>query len=235
MKAKGNKFIFQAFIFELLFIFITNECNRSTPIKFNDGPCQLRFCSAKEFQDGKCVIDNEIAKTQYLNEIIILDSIHDDTKFDITKYSNGSLVAILSYSIPPESFREFYGLNNNEDKFLLEKKEIKAEDNKEDEKDEDNKELEKDEHNKENEKDEHNKEVEKDEDNKDDEKDEDNKENEKDEDNKENEWEKDNKENEKDEENNKENEWEEENKENELEEENKENELEEENKENECK
>ena len=203
MKAKGKQFIFQSFIFELLFIFINNECNRSTPIKFNDGPCELRFCSAEEIRDGQCVIDNEIVKTQYLNEIINLDAIHDNSKFHLTKYSNGSLVSIISYSIPPESFRQFYGLNNNEDRFLLENKVLeieKDEDNKENEEGEDNKEDEGGENNKENEKDEEYKEDEKDEEYKEDEKDEEHKENEGNEEYKEDEKGEDNKEEEKEEE-----------------------------------
>ena len=141
MKTKYKCFILQAFIFGFLFIFIDcqneYECERSTPIKFNDGPCELRFCSAEEIRDGQCVIDNEIVKTQYLNDIINLDSTHDNTKFDILKYPNGNLVSIKSYSIPPESFREFYGLNNNEEHIFLET--IEIEDNEVNEGDEVNK------------------------------------------------------------------------------------------------
>ena len=54
----------------------------------------------KYIVQGYTVIDNEIVKTQYLNEIINLDAIHDNSKFHLTKYSNGSLVSIISYSIP---------------------------------------------------------------------------------------------------------------------------------------
>ena len=94
MIAKCKHFIFQTFIFKLLFIFITNECDRSTPIKLQDGSCELTFCTTQEYLEGQCVIDNEIVKTQYLNDIINLDSTHDNTKFDLIKYSNGNLVSI---------------------------------------------------------------------------------------------------------------------------------------------
>ena len=138
MIAKCKHFIFQTFIFKLLFIFINSECDRSTPIRFNGGECELKFCTVEEYKSGKCVIDNEIAKTQYLNEITILDSGNENSKFDLVKFANGSLVSTISYSINSESYIKFYALSSNEQRFFLEKyeKEI-IEENKNNGKEED--------------------------------------------------------------------------------------------------
>jgi len=141
MKTNHKYSIYQVLIFVLLFtIIISNECDRSTPIRFNGGECELKFCTVEEYKSGKCVIDNEIAKTQYLNEITILDSGNENSKFDLVKFANGSLVSTISYSINSESYIKFYALSSNEQRFFLEKyeKEI-IEENKNNGKEEDKK------------------------------------------------------------------------------------------------
>ena len=100
MKTKYKCFILQAFIFGFLFIFIDcqneYECERSTPIKYNDGPCELRVCIDEELLDGVCVVANEIAETQYLYLKGVFDE-HKNSKFDLIKFSNGDVVSIIIY------------------------------------------------------------------------------------------------------------------------------------------
>ena len=84
--------IYHVLIFVLLVTIISDECDRSTPIRTTDGSCVLRFCTEEEFNNEVCTIDNQIAKTQYLNNIILLDEPQSYvSNIDITKYSNGDL------------------------------------------------------------------------------------------------------------------------------------------------
>ena len=54
---------------------IETECNISTPIRKEDNQCYLAYCTEEEFETGKCTIDNNIIKTQWLNKIIIVGDI----------------------------------------------------------------------------------------------------------------------------------------------------------------
>ena len=102
-------------LFALLFTIIYNECDRSVPIKISNGSCVLTFCTVEEFNNKECIIDNQIVKTQYLNNIIILyeygslTEYSDIPKIDITKYSNGDIV-LLSIS---SQERKFFGFKKN--------------------------------------------------------------------------------------------------------------------------
>ena len=62
-------------IFLYLFIFlileINNQCDKENPIRKNNN-CQHIYCSEIEFQNGDCIIDNPIIKTQWLNKLIYL-------------------------------------------------------------------------------------------------------------------------------------------------------------------
>jgi hypothetical protein len=50
------------------------ECDKNTPILTRNDGCQLRYCSKDEFDSGDCSIDNQIIKTQWLNDIILFNS-----------------------------------------------------------------------------------------------------------------------------------------------------------------
>ena len=58
------------FIYTLLFLIpkINNqECPENTPIQ-TSGSCQSIYCNEDEFQNGDCIINNSIIKTQWLNK-----------------------------------------------------------------------------------------------------------------------------------------------------------------------
>jgi len=48
---------------------ILNKCNKTTPILLNNGTCVLKYCSKNDFDEKKCVIDNEIVQKQWLKNI----------------------------------------------------------------------------------------------------------------------------------------------------------------------
>jgi hypothetical protein len=73
-----KKYLSINFIFQTIFIFLIYKkfikcvCLKDNPIKIN-GTCNLQFCNESDFKSGICSIDNEIIKTQWLNNFIIFD------------------------------------------------------------------------------------------------------------------------------------------------------------------
>ena len=74
-KIQHYKFIGFHLVLQLcLMTFIPNNyaecsCERENPI-FKDGQCQLIYCTETEFKNNICSIDNEIIKSQWLNNFI---------------------------------------------------------------------------------------------------------------------------------------------------------------------
>ena len=76
----------------LILIFIYNtkiskpeECRRIEPIRLADGSCTLRYCTEEEIAQKICFIDNQIVKTQYLDNIMILYKTDGHAYVDIRK------------------------------------------------------------------------------------------------------------------------------------------------------
>ena len=73
-----KKYISISFIFQIIFIslnnmnFIKSDCPKDSPIKIN-GECKSKFCTESDFKSEICSIENEIIKTQWLNNFIIFD------------------------------------------------------------------------------------------------------------------------------------------------------------------
>jgi len=88
-----------------------NNCSIEKPILLKDGSCVSQFCTEDQFKNEDCIIDNEIIKTQWLNNIIWIGD--KDFRFvNFAKYSNGDLI-IETTSSPDSSKRIFYGLKQN--------------------------------------------------------------------------------------------------------------------------
>ena len=86
------------------------ECPRETPI-FISNNCSMQYCDKKEFSTEECIIKNEIVKTQWLNNIIIIGDIYFRyINFGI--YSNGDMI-IGTTVYPGNETRIFYGIKNN--------------------------------------------------------------------------------------------------------------------------
>ena len=95
-------------IFFINFPLANSECGRDIPI-YSDNYCQLKYCTKEQFDSTYCKIDNQIIKTQWLNNIIIFDS----SKFvygGFTLNSKGDMIYICSDS---NGKRLFYWLNND--------------------------------------------------------------------------------------------------------------------------
>ena len=104
-------FHIKAFIFLQIVKVILNKCDRNKPIKLEDGSCDLRYCTHEDYNLGKCIIDNPIVKTQYLNDIIIFGE-NNFMYTDFITFSTKEMIAVTS-SFPGSEKRIFYGLNEN--------------------------------------------------------------------------------------------------------------------------
>ena len=69
--------LIQLYIFILIFLknfpFSLFECIREKPILIENG-CELKYCPKEEFSSGVCTVNNNIIKTQWLNDIVVFNS-----------------------------------------------------------------------------------------------------------------------------------------------------------------
>ena len=49
------------------------ECIREKPILI-ENECELKYCQKEDFSSGICTINNNIIKTQWLNDIVVFNS-----------------------------------------------------------------------------------------------------------------------------------------------------------------
>ena len=102
-------------IYQLLLLFSIikpslSECSRDEPILKN-GSCKLDYCPETDFISKKCIINNPIIKTQWLNKIITIgDKFYRYINFGT--FSNGDMI-IETNSYPANKKRMFYGLKQN--------------------------------------------------------------------------------------------------------------------------
>ena len=96
-----------------------NGCNRSKPILLKESnECTLKYCSEEDFKNENCIIDNDIIRTQWLNNIINFgDKNCGFTK--IEQYSNGDMIAISQINQGNSSAPYFYGLKQNGRPFFI--------------------------------------------------------------------------------------------------------------------
>ena len=112
---KDHSTIILLLIIQLKFNFITilseiSECPKETPIDISNN-CTMQYCTKDDFSSGKCKIKNEIIKTQWLNNIIVIGDLYY-RYINFASYSNGDLV-IQTTSFPASTYRKFYGLKEN--------------------------------------------------------------------------------------------------------------------------
>ena len=97
-------------LFLYLLKIILNSCNREKPI-LHEGICESLFCSVDQYSSGECEIDNDIIKTQWLNNVILIGNEYA-TYTLLGKYSNGDIVIFVEdNALSPHRF--FYGLKKN--------------------------------------------------------------------------------------------------------------------------
>ena len=94
------------------------DCPRNAPILSPEG-CKMQYCSKNQFDSGKCIINNTIIKTQWLNNIIKIGGLKY-RYVNIASYSNGDMV-VETTCYEGEPKRYFYGLKKNGRAFFKDK------------------------------------------------------------------------------------------------------------------
>ena len=94
---------------------INQNCERELPI-LKGGNCVLEYCTKHEFKNKTCVKDNQIVKTQWLNNIIWVGD-KDFIYINFANNSNGDMV-IETTSYPSSEKRIFYGIKKDGNPFF---------------------------------------------------------------------------------------------------------------------
>ena len=107
---KANIFLFKIFLLlELLHYCLFEKCsNRENPFFLNN-EC-VESCKEDDIKSNICILDNEIIKTQYLNNIIYINELNI-VYLEIDISDNNNLYYILS-TYPESNTRVFYIINN---------------------------------------------------------------------------------------------------------------------------
>ena len=111
---------FTFFLIHFLSIFLiykTNECNKSFPI-FKDNQCLLINCTEEQFNEGICVKNNSIIRTQWLNNIIQVGEKDYRYLNFITTSKNETFFETTAY--PETNDRIFFGINQDGSPFFEE-------------------------------------------------------------------------------------------------------------------
>ena len=95
----------------LLHLYKCNDlsCNLTHPI-LKDNICMLTYCTENEFNSSKCIINNKIIKTQWLNNIIPISDIY--YRYINPFLTNNNDLIIQITSVLGTSERKFFGLTN---------------------------------------------------------------------------------------------------------------------------
>ena len=104
------------FFIEIYFLLKTIKCIDScpdinNPILYNSN-CQLIYCTKIQFDNGDCVIGNEIAKQQWLNNIIPIGDLNF-RYINFASNSNGDMIVETTSFPPGTNERKFFGLKKN--------------------------------------------------------------------------------------------------------------------------
>ena len=104
--------------------FVKCNCEKEIPIK-KDGQCQLIYCTETEFNNNICSIDNDIIKTQWLNNFIIINEENSRYRFTgMVITDEGDLIIETSpeetngkrlFSRLKKNGRPYYKNNNQEE------------------------------------------------------------------------------------------------------------------------
>ena len=111
-KINKKQFLLYSLLLKLLFFFnilkICNLCETSMPF-IKEGVCYEK-CTVEEIKLGDCKLENDIIKTQWIDNIIILsnDAFH---YINMVTTKNDDLIILIS-QYPGSNLRLFYGLNS---------------------------------------------------------------------------------------------------------------------------
>ena len=106
-KKNNKQFLFKLTIW-LNIIIICNLCETNTPF-LKDGVC-YEVCTVEEIKDGNCEVENDIIKTQWIDNIIYLTNTFF-SYINMVSTKKDDLIILMS-PYPSSNVRYFYGLNN---------------------------------------------------------------------------------------------------------------------------
>ena len=105
------QFLFFNFSFQEI-----QECSKDTPI-LKQNECILKYCTESEFINRNCIVNNNIIKTQWLNNIILIGDISYKYSYPYFDLDNNLIIATYPYDDNEESeiyrSRIFYGIQKN--------------------------------------------------------------------------------------------------------------------------
>ena len=103
-------FISKIFCFFFNINYIKCICERENPILLNNDSCISKYCTNEEFNAKECIINNEIIKTQWITNYIVMEP---NFRFgNLALFSNGDIILETSES-PYTSKRFFFALKQN--------------------------------------------------------------------------------------------------------------------------
>ena len=98
---------------------LSDECSRDAPIKNKENNCESKYCTEDDISKGDCIIENEIIKTQWLNNIINIE-ISFLRYVNFASYSNGDMILEFC-TYPASTQRIFLGFKKNGRSFFKNK------------------------------------------------------------------------------------------------------------------
>ena len=109
-----KSFFLQALIQKLLIIFqliqyIKSDCNKTYPILKNN-KCDSIYCTQQDYNSSKCMVNNSIAKTQWLNNIIPISELNYRYIHPFLTKNKDLIIQTTSVLGTPE--RRYFGLTN---------------------------------------------------------------------------------------------------------------------------
>ena len=109
-KYKSINLIFQTIFISLNYKnFIKCVCPKDNPIRVN-GDCKSQYCIESDFKNGICSIENEIMKTQWLNNFIIFDEYKYRFNSMAINEKGDFIFETSSEETPVNGVRLFFGL-----------------------------------------------------------------------------------------------------------------------------
>lgn len=113
-KVQNSISLFQVIIIILSIVLSLNYCNDiKKPIFLTlNNTCVLQYCTQLEYDNNICIKDNQIIKTQWLNNIIRL-GVENGRLTKTAKYRNGDILAFSVKNPGVALFPYFYGLKEN--------------------------------------------------------------------------------------------------------------------------
>ena len=95
-------------------LYVSDYCPKLKPIRYNNGECQIKKCTQEEFENKICIISNEKAKIQWLNNIIVNnDNNKEEIYFNLGVTIHNKEIILSSYCNNNGNNNTIFFYNNN--------------------------------------------------------------------------------------------------------------------------